>query len=224
MVEISRADFFRKKTIFTPTFKSQIKTLMKKFTIVFAAAICMAGIADAQQDQKMTPEQAAMMKKWEEYMTPGDIHAMIAKSNGEWNEDITMWMDPAGPPQKSTATATNTMIMGGRYQQSMHRGNFNGMPFEGMSILAYDNAKKMFLSSWIDNMGTGMMHMEGKYDPATKTVTSWGKEMDPMTGKDMDVRETFTMVDDNNQMMTMYNTPAGGKEYKSMEIKFTRKK
>lgn len=199
---------------------------MKKILSVLAITIGLAGFAAAQSasEQKMTPEQAAMMKKWEAYMTPGDVHAMIAKSNGEWNEDITMWMDPSGPPQKSKATATNTMIMGGRYQQSMHKGNFNGMPFEGMSLMGYDNAKGVIMSTWIDNMGTGIMNMEGKYDAGTKTVTSWGSELDPMTGKNTKVREEFTMVDDNTQTMTMYMTPEGGKEFKSMEIKFTRVK
>jgi hypothetical protein len=43
-----------------------------------------------------------------------------------------------------------------------------------------------------------------------------------MTGKDMNVRETFTLVDNNTQMMTMYMTQ-DGKEYKNMEIKLTRK-
>lgn len=197
---------------------------MKKITILLAIACCTAGFANAQQDKKMSAEEAAMMKNWQAYMTPGEIHTMLAKSNGEWTEDIVMWMDPSTPPQKSTASCTNTMIMGGRYQQSTHKGNFNGMPFEGMSWLGYDNAKKIFMSTWIDNMGTGIMYMEGTYDAATKTVTSKGKSVDPMTGKDMMVRETFTLVDDNNQMMTMYMTPEGGKEYKSMEIKFTRKK
>lgn len=27
------------------------------------------------------------------------------------------------------------------------------MPFEGISTLGYDNAKKTFFSTWIDNMG-----------------------------------------------------------------------
>jgi len=194
---------------------------MKKLIMILAFAIGTAGIAVAQ-DKPMSPEQAAMMKKWEEYMTPGDIHAMLAKSNGAWNQEITMWMDPGAPPTKNKGMCTNTMILGGRYQQSINKGNFNGMPFEGISTLGYDNAKKMFMSTWVDNMGTGIMYLEGRYDPVTKTVTSTGKTVDPMTGKDMQVREVFTMIDDNNQSMTMYMTPEGGKEFKSMEIKFTR--
>jgi hypothetical protein len=194
---------------------------MKKITLILALAIGTAGIVNAQD--KMNADQAVMMKKWEEYMKPSDIHLMLAKSNGEWNQDITMWMDPSQPPSKNKGTCTNTMILGGRYQQSINKGEFNGMPFEGISTLGYDNAKKVFMSTWVDNMGTGIMYLEGTYDAAKKTVTSTGKTVDPMTGSDMNVREVFTMIDDNNQMMTMYMTPKGGKEFKSMEIKFTRK-
>lgn len=97
-----------------------------------------------------------------------------------------------------------------------------GMPFEGYSITGYDNAKKVFVSSWIDNMGTGIMFMEGKWDEKTKTVHFTGKTTDPSTGKDTQVRQVFTWLDNNRQKMEMFMTQ-GGKEYKSMEISLTRK-
>lgn len=166
--------------------------------------------------------QDSAMKAWMSYMTPGDIHKMLAKDDGEWNEEITLWMAPGAPPTKSTATASNKMIMGGRYQESRHAGNFMGMPFEGYSVVGYDNAKKVFVSSWVDNMGTGIMFMEGKWDEKTKTIHFTGKTTDPSSGKDVPVRETFTWIDNNKQKMEMFMTQAG-KEYKSMEILFTRK-
>lgn len=163
----------------------------------------------------------AMMKAWQAYMTPGDVHKMIAKSDGTWNSDVTVWMTPGAPPEKSKSVCENKMILGGRYQESTHKGTMMGMPFEGMNLLGYDNAKKIFTSTWIDNMGTGTMVMEGTWDPATKTINFKGKSVDPTTGKDMDIREVFTLVDDNNQVMEMYCTN-DGKEMKTMEIKFSR--
>jgi hypothetical protein len=62
------------------------------------------------------------------------------------------------------------MILGGRYQQSTTKGSFNNMPFEGISLLGYDNAKKVFMNSWVDNMGTGILQMRGTWDPAGKTI------------------------------------------------------
>lgn len=168
-------------------------------------------------------KQAAMEKAWMAFMTPGDIHKMIAASDGDWNEEITMWMDPAAPPTKTTATCTNSMIMDGRYQQSIHKGEYNGMPFHGMSIWGYNNGRKMFESTWIDNMGTGVMFMEGVWDEKSKTATMKGKNTDPVTGKTVQAREIFRFIDDNTQMLEMYET-RDGKEMKTMEIKFTRKK
>ena len=98
------------------------------------------------------------------------------------------------------------------------------MTFEGMSTLAYDNVKKAYVNTWIDNMATGIMVMEGKYDEASKTVNFTGKGTDYRSGKDIQMRQTYKFVDDNTQLLEMYTTFPGGKEYKSMEITYKRKK
>lgn len=168
-------------------------------------------------------DSAAMMKAWNDYMTPGEQHKMLASQNGKWEGKVTMWMTPGAPPTKSKGTVVNRMILGGRYQEGTFTGTFNGMPFEGKSIVGYDNAKKVFISSWIDNMGTGIMTVEGPWDAATKSITFTGEMHDPMTGKKCKLREIMTFVDDKTQKMEMYNTMPGTPEYKSMEIVYTRK-
>ncbi len=168
-------------------------------------------------------DSATMMKNWMAYMTPGDVHKMMASWNGTWSGDITMWQAPGAPAQKSKGTTVNKMMMGGRYQVSNHTGNMMGMPFEGMGTLAYDNDKKIFINTWVDNMGTGIMKMEGPWDEANKTITLTGTSIDPMSGKDMAVKETFKVVDDKTQLMEMFGPGPDGKEFKMMEIKFTRK-
>lgn len=173
---------------------------------------------------KAQQNQEEAMKAWQAYMTPGEPHKMLAKSNGLWNEEVTSWMAPGAAPEKSKATAENKMIMNGLYQQSMHKGTMMGMPFEGISTVGYDNAKKMYVSSWVDNMGSGIMNMEGVWDNASKSITFKGTCTDPMTSKSMNVREVFKVIDDNTQMMEMYMPGPDGKEFKTMEIKFTRAK
>ena len=168
-------------------------------------------------------DSATMMQNWMAYATPGEPHKMLAKSNGTWTGDMTMWMAPGAPPQKMTGTATYKMILDGRYQQGTHSGNMGGMPFEGISTTTYDNFKKLMVSSWIDNMGTGIMMMEGPWDAATKTATLKGKAYDPSAGKEIWMRQTWTPVDDNTEVMEMYKTGPDGKEFKCMEIKATRK-
>ena len=191
-----------------------------KHLILTVCAVAITAFCCQLQAQPSESE----MKAWMDYMTPGDVHKMMAKWDGEWNEEISHWMKPDEKPTKSSASCVNKMILGGRYQESKHSGSFFGSPFEGISTTGYDNKKKIFVSSWVDNMGTGIMNMEGTWDDQTKTMNLSGKCTDPMTGKDCKVRETFKIIDDDTQVMEMYMTQPGQKEYKTMEIKFTRKK
>jgi hypothetical protein len=162
------------------------------------------------------------MKAMAAYAAPGDIHKMLAKSAGTWTCAVTMWMAPGAQPMNSTTEAKNEMILGGRYLQQTNTGSFMGQPFTGVSTTAYDNAKKIFINTWIDNMGTGIMVLTGTWDAASNTVTFTGNEVDPVSGKDIPVKETLKIVDDNHEELAMYST-AGGKEFKNMEIKMVRK-
>ncbi len=51
-----------------------------------------------------TMDSAAMMKNWQDFMTPGDLHKWMAKTNGTWEGEVTQWMDPKAPPTKAKAT------------------------------------------------------------------------------------------------------------------------
>lgn len=167
-------------------------------------------------------DSVAMQKAWEAYMTPGETHKMMAAEEGSWNNEMTFWMGEGGEATKATSTAEIKMILGGRYQEANYKGDMMGMPFEGRATIAYDNNTKEIVSTWIDNMGTGMMVMHGTYDDATKTIKSLGTMVDPMTGKERKVREVYTIVDDNTRKMEMFETLEGGEEYKSMEILMKR--
>lgn len=170
-------------------------------------------------------DSATMMKNWQAYATPGEPHAMMTKWNGTWTGKATMWMAPGAPPTTSNVTGVNKMIYGGRYQQSTHSGDMMGMKFEGESIMGYNNAKKRFESAWFDNMGTGIVMMEGPWDEATKTLTLTGKTVDPtrMDGSEMTMRQVMRVIDDNQMVVEMYGPGPDGREYKNMEIALTRK-
>ncbi|MBL0105370.1 MAG: DUF1579 domain-containing protein [Bacteroidetes bacterium] len=168
-------------------------------------------------DAPMSDADRAMM----DYMTPGDMQKLLAEQVGEWNEKVTFWMSPDAPPMVSTAKCTTTMILGGRYQKSVSKGKMMGMDFEGQGTIGYDKAIGKFQSMWIDNFGTGIMVMEGKYNPNTKIFTLSGKTVDPVTRQELDARETMKMVSNTEMLMEMY-VKRDNVEYKTMEIVFTR--
>ncbi|MBA3647052.1 MAG: DUF1579 domain-containing protein [Chitinophagales bacterium] len=169
------------------------------------------------QNQPSQPDMQAMMAN----MMPGQVQAMMAKSVGDWKADITMWMDPSQPASKTTAKVRNDMMMDGRYLSTKYTGTMMGKPFEGMGLMAYNNATKMFYSSWVDNMSTGMSQLSGTWKDENKSIELRGVTNDPMSGKDMMMRQVLTFQNDNTQLMEMYMT-MNGQEMKTMEIKMTR--
>lgn len=179
-------------------------------------------MAKTETPAEPEPDQETQMKNYMAYAAPGAPHEMMKSWDGEWDARvITFGMGPQ--PDTSMGKAVNKTIMGGRYQVSNFTGTMMGSPFEGMSTLAYDNDKKIFMSTWIDNMGTGIMMSEGPWDDATKTITLKGKMHNAGNGKEEDFRQTLKVVDDNTQVSEMYSNK-GGQETKWMEITYTRKK
>jgi hypothetical protein len=195
--------------------------MKKLFALLFFFSFAVSSnfLFAQEEGEEMDP---AMMKAWEESMTPGPMHEMLASRVGEWKAEVTMWMDPSQPPSTSEATTVCESMLGGRYFKSTHTGMMMGLPFEGFEISGYDNVKKKFFNVWMDNMGTGIMVSEGTYDEATKTLTYTGQMTEPM-GTDMNVREVITAPDKDHSTFEMY-VDMGGKEIKNMEIKYTRVK
>jgi hypothetical protein len=121
-------------------------------------------------------------------------------------------------------------VMEGRYLVSDHTGKMQmpgpdgkpmDMEFKGMAVEGYDNAKKKYVASWIDNMGTGIMNLEGTYDSATKALT-YLAEYEAMPGMKMKIREVVTKIDDDHNRMEFFED-RGGKEVKTMQIDYARK-
>jgi Protein of unknown function (DUF1579) len=179
------------------------------------------------------PNAADMMKQMMELSKIGENHKLLSTLDGNWDYTIKFWMnpDPNAKPQESKGTATRKSIMGGRYvmmdvsgnmQMPGEDGKMKTMQFKGMGMEGYDNVKKKFVASWIDNMGTGIEFSEGTYDPATKSFT-YTSEMEPVPGMKTQVREVIKVADNNHMSLEWYENQ-GGQEKKTMEINYTKKK
>lgn len=158
-------------------------------------------------------------------------HKLLAELEGTWDYTVKYWWDPSGPANESKGVAVRKPMMGGRYfslevdgkmQMPGPDGKMKDMDFKGMSLEGYDNAKKKFFTTWMDNMSTGMMMTYGTYDPATKTWTYTGT-MEMMPGMETKVRETLKVTDKDHHIFEFFED-RGGKEVRTMEITYVRKK
>jgi hypothetical protein len=170
------------------------------------------------------------MAKMMELAKTGENHKVLAELAGNWSYTVKMFMAPGEPASESKGNATRKVIMDGRYVTGEYAGKFKmpgadgkmkDMEFKGMSVDGYDNVKQKFVSSWIDNMGTGIMLSDGTYDPSTKTFTFTG-DYEAMPGMKSKVREVIKIADKTHQSMEYYEDRGQG-EAKTMEINYTRK-
>lgn len=189
---------------------------------LFVALVAASATALVVQDKKSLKDDP-MMAKWMEMSTPGPQHKMLEPLVGKWTFTCKTMM-PGMPTEESTGTCETKWAMDGRFIQDDVKGTMMGQPFNGMSFTGYDNFKKKYVMTWLDNMNTGLMASEGTYDAATKTFTYIGECPDVMTGKMSKSRSTVKATDNDHWTMQSFKAGPDGKEALMMEIHSTRAK
>jgi hypothetical protein len=173
-------------------------------------------------DSGSPSEMEKMMKAWEKYSTPGEGHRPLERMVGRWTTVTKMWMDPERPAMETRGTAEWSMTLGGRWLVTRYSGEFMGKPFEGVAMTGYDNFREVYISTWTDNVSTGLMSSTGSAN-GDRTVISLSGTMDePLTGeKNKRFREVFRLTGPDTFTMEMYDT-IEGKDVKVLEIGHTR--
>jgi hypothetical protein len=185
-------------------------------------ALLICAPVGAQETPKPKPDEKAMMDAWMKYANPGEGHKKLESAVGSWDVKVTSWMVPGAAPNTSAGTSEIRWALGGRYLEERFRGNFMEQPFEGIGYTGYDNYKKQYVATWIDSMSTTLMMMTGKDTGGTMVFT--GTIDDPATGKPSTMRSVFTEKSRDHHVHEMYATGPDGKEFKTMEMHYTRKK
>lgn len=193
-----------------------------KILLVTVLALCLAA-ASLVNGQEKSAEEQKMMEMWMKYATPAEGHTFLQKMVGEWDVVSKMWEKPGQEPTITKGPARGKMIFGGRYLKMRYKGTMMNMPFEGMSLHAFDNHLKKYLSIWIDNMGTGIMVSTGTLDKSGKVLTQYAEVDNFITGKKEKAKSVYTLVSPDKFLLEMYMIEPQG-EFKSLEVTHTRKK
>lgn len=184
-----------------------------------------SGIADTPSEPPMDAEMAAKMERMHKLMTPNENHQVLEAFVGKWAYTGSFKMGPDAPAETMTGIMESELVYGGRFLKQDITGPWMGETFEGLGFIGYDNVKGAYISTWLDNVATGIMMQTGEYDAATKTLKLAGTCSCPMTGeKDRFSRSEWTVIDADHNTYSSYNLDSGGKEFKGMEISYSRVK
>jgi hypothetical protein len=181
--------------------------------------------ASAKEQAAGAADPAEMMKHMAELSAPGPEHKVLASLAGEWDAETrcNMMTDANGKPTVNKGTCKSRLILGGRFLEEEFKGEMMGQPFNGRGLVGYDKEKKKYISTWVDDMGTGVFVSEGTADASGKVITQEGKMDDPTTGeKDKTMRLITRIISPDKHTFEMHDLGKGA-DSKVMEITYTRK-
>ena len=190
--------------------------------LAVSLAFALPAIAQDKDAPQMTPEQQAEMDAYIKAGTPGPVHADLAKSAGAYDLSIKSWHAPGTEPVIEKGTATRTMVLGGRVLVEDMSASMMGQPFNGHGMHGYDNVTGKHWSTWNDSMSTGLMTSEGSCD-ADHACTFTGSWVDPVKKTRVTARMTTRRTSPTTEVFDMYGPAPDGKEFKMMEITYTKK-
>ena len=189
--------------------------------------------AEKAPEAKTSPTEApppgaadqAAMEAMAQAAAPGPHHKFLEQLAGSWEITNRIYMaGPDGPALESKSSQEQRMILGGRFLQGEVRGELMGMTHEGQGTYGYDNVKRQFVATWLDNTSTALLTMRGSLDQTGKILTLYGTMDDAMTGeRDKMIKYVLTVVDENTYTFGIFDLVAG-ENYKVVESTYTRRK
>ncbi len=197
-------------------------SLVVSASTLLAATLMQSSDQDENSQAKM---QQAMEQAMKAYATPGKGQKFLVARDGDWNWTWTGFL-PDGQTMSATGESEMDIEFGGRYLVGEIEGNIAGRPakFKGLNIVGYNNAREVFVSSWLTNEMTGIDSGVGTPN-ADWTQIDWvQQETNPMTGQIEEYRAVEKIEGQDKFTVSEYRKGPDGKEYQSVLLVFTRDK
>jgi Protein of unknown function (DUF1579) len=184
---------------------------------VVSSASLLLFLGATAKDEKPGDEQQFTIPK------PGPEHELLKKDAGVWDATVEEYVEPGKPPRVSKGFETGTLACGGLWLISDFKGEMMGQPFQGHGILGYDPAKKKYVGTWVDGMSPALGLVEGTYDAAKKTMTSYYESHDP-AGNPMKMKMVTVWTGEDSRAWTAFMAGGDGKDIPVLAMKYQRRK
>lgn len=184
---------------------------MKLCKITLGAGVVLAASAIAYAAVR-TGQEPEMPK-------PGPEHEALKLEVGTWKGSVKYWMAP-DMPMETKGTETIQLSMDGFWLITDVKEE--GGTYKAHGFVGYDAEKQKYVGAFVDNMMPRISTIEGTFDKAKKTFHYHAEAPDMMTGKMTKRRTVVTYPDANTRHVDEWAMGADGKEWKTLEIRYTR--
>jgi len=184
-----------------------------------ASASMLVAAALLQQDHSTTTHESIQTNQM-----PGKGQKFLSQHCGSWSWTSTAKTSPGGESKTYTGEMKSNMSFDGRYKFESIEGDRNQGPhrFEALNITGYDNKRKVFVSSWIDNTMTSIFTAEGVPNDDWTEINWVQDRTNQMTGEIDKLRVVESFHSPGKFSITEYWPGPDGKEFKAVEIQFSR--
>ena len=164
----------------------------------------------------------SLVETWVGHAMPSEHHTLLGKLVGEWKMAVKYRMNAEAPVVESEGACTRKWILGRRFVLEEFDGGNLGMPFQGMALYGYDAFEDKYTSVWVDTTSTAMTRSFGTCQSECKLIAFTGRHGDPWTGTMRDSRGLNRLDSDDRHALELYELDSSGKEYRVLEIIYTR--
>ncbi len=199
---------------------------MRLGALLVLALLAAPGAAAAQDPAETEAMIRGMQERARAATTPGKYHEALEYYIGEWDVTLAMVM-PGAPPQRSQGRATYEWLIQDRWVvQRVQAPEFMGVPYEGVTIIGYDNFAKNHVAASVSNMDTALNVVRGVVvDPNDRLTALYGTLDEYTTGELAKPYKVVTrVVDRNRHTVEVWDLGIGPDGAKVLQFDYTRRR
>jgi hypothetical protein len=200
---------------------AEMNTLRRVLPLLLLSLVALG--ADAPTPEKSGAPATQPTAEDLKQLQPGPQHELLKALAGQFDGDYEVFTAPEAAAQRSKGRITNELVYGGRFLRGRFDGVMLGKPFTGENLIGYDNFKKHYVGTWVNDGGTSIVFAEGDADAAGKVITMEYEQQDGPAGTEpVRTRLITTLIDKDHYRFETFVIIPGLEPFTAARISYRR--